>query len=232
MSLNDKTVVIHQPDFMPYLGFFHRLLQADLYVILDNVQFLKGGWHKRDKIKTAMGEDWITVGTRRCQVDTDICDVLIDPDDKWRQKHIKLFKHNYKKSVFFDEIFPTVEQLYAYQCDKMIDFNMRSIEMLLNFFDISINKTYASSLDVHGKSNDLNVAILKKTNAKIYLSGIGAKNYYDPRPYSDAGIIVKWQEFNHPVYPQLFGPFIPYLSSIDLLFNCGIEQSRKILRSC
>jgi hypothetical protein len=109
---------------------------------------------------------------------------------------------------------------------------MKSIEMLLFLFDIFVDKVFASSLDVHGKSNELLADILKTVDADIYLSGIGAKAYYDPAPYEAAGIRVAWQDFEHPVYPQQFGGFIPYLSSIDLLFNCGIEQSRRILRGC
>jgi hypothetical protein len=89
---------------------------------------------------------------------------------------------------------------------------------------------WASELPVEGKSNDLVVAILKQVGAKVYLSGVGARAYYDPAPFEQAGIKVLWQNFKHPVYPQLHGDFIPYLSSIDLFFNCGIEKSRAILR--
>ncbi|MDR0582894.1 MAG: WbqC family protein [Treponema sp.] len=227
------TAVIHQPDFMPYLGFFHRLLNADLYIILDTVQFLIRGWHRRDKIKTQNGEKWITVSTRKCPVDTNIKDVLLDPDDKWRQKHLRLFKQNYQKAPFFNEIFPYVQELYEYKCEKMMEFNMHSINIVSLLFDISINKILASTLNIiSGRNNELNVAILKEAGANIYLSGIGAREYYDPAPYKTAGIKVIWQNFKHPVYPQQFGEFIPYLSSVDLLFNCGIEESRKILRTC
>jgi hypothetical protein len=208
-------------------------LNADLYVILDTVQFIIRGWHRRDKIKTQKGEEWITVSTRKCPVDTNIKDVLLAPDDQWRQKHLRLFKQNYQKAAFFNEIFPYVQELYAYKCDKMIDFNMYSINMLSALFDISIKSILASTLNIiSGRNNELNVVILKAVGANVYLSGIGASDYYDPIPYEMAGIKVIWQNFEHPVYPQQFGEFIPYLSSIDLLFNCGIEESRKILRAC
>ncbi len=229
-----KIAVIHQPDFLPHLGFFHRLLIADLWVILDNVQFVSSSsrsWHKRDKIKTPYGEKWITVGVVKSPRITKISEVLI-ADDNWRHKNLNLIVENYRKAPFFKEIFLHIETLYSFKCEKLVNFNLKSIDMLLNLFAIKIESVFASSLEVTGKSNELLVNILKRVGATTYLSGIGAKAYYDPTPFEAADINVKWQNFKHPVYTQLYGEFIPYLSSIDLLFNCGIQKSREILRSC
>ena len=233
--MTKKTVVIHQPDFMPYLGFFQRLLYADLYVILDNVQFVnncKDSWHRRDKIKTPKGEQWFTVGIQKASLKTNICDILINKNDNWKIKHLNLINENYKKAPFYNEIFPYIKELYSFECDNLVEFNMKSIHMLFDLFAIKIKEVFASTLETTGKSNELLVDILQKVGADRYLSGVGAKAYFDSAPYDEAGIEVVWQDFIHPVYPQLFGPFVPYLSSIDLLFNCGIEESRKILRSC
>jgi hypothetical protein len=103
--------------------------------------------------------------------------------------------------------------------------------MLLRLFDISIPRVLSSSLEPLGHKNELLVDILRKVGASRYLSGVGARDYFDPVPFERAGIDVAWQEFEHPVYPQLHGEFMPYLSSIDMLFNCGTEESRRILRS-
>lgn len=228
----DKTVVIHQPDFMPYLGFFHRFLQSDLYVVLDNVQFVGSSrsWHRRDKIKTQNGWQWVTVSVEKTARDTKIKDVYLSKSDDWKVKNLNLIMENYKNALYFNEIFPYIKKMYDFQCEKMIDFNMKSIEMLMNLFDIHIEMCFASKLDAKGKSNELLVDILKKVDGKIYLSGTGAKDYYNPEPFEKNNIKVIWQEFNHPTYAQQYEGFIPYLSSVDLLFNCGIEQSRKILR--
>ncbi|MCF6184904.1 MAG: WbqC family protein [Bacteroidales bacterium] len=94
-----KTVVIHQPDFMPYLGFFHRLLNADLFVILDDVQFLRRGWHHRDKLKTSQGDSWFTLGLVKSFQDTKINSILLN-DENWKEKHLNLFKQNYKKAKY------------------------------------------------------------------------------------------------------------------------------------
>lgn len=230
-----KTVVIHQPDFLSYLGFFHRLILADLYVVLDNVQFVDGSsrsWHNRDKIKTPHGGKWITVSVKKAPRDTAINAMLLSDTVDWRKKNLSLITQHYKKAPFFQEIFPYLKELYRVQVQTLVDFNMQSIRILLDLFGITIKMKLASELATVGKGNELLVDILKKVDASQYLSGVGALDYYGPEPFENAGIKVVFQEFTHPVYPQLHGEFIPFLSSIDLLFNCGIEESREILRTC
>lgn len=233
MKKCDEIVVIHQPDFMPYLGFFDRLNKADIYVIFDNVQYVRSsrGWTSRDKIKTQKGERWITVGTKKAARDTAINRILLSEDFDWRDEHINLIRENYKNSPFYDEIIPYISELYSYKCEYMMDFNIESIKMLMKLFDIQIRFVMASDLQPEGKNNALIIDIMKRLGCKKYLSGVGARGYYVPELYEEAGIEVIWQNFAHPVYPQQFGAFIPYLSSIDMLFNCGIERSREILKS-
>ena len=224
-----KVVVIHQPDFLPYLGFFHRFLHADVFVVLDDVQFIRRGWHHRDKIKTMQGDSWITIGLMKSSQDTKINNIMLSDND-WKEKHLNLFRQNYKKSEYFNEVFFYLEDLYSHNFKKMIDFNLASIDMLMKLFDIRIQIELSSRYDIATKANNLLVDLLKNTDATHYLSGVGAKDYFKNKPFDEENIKVIWQEFTHPVYPQLYGKFIPYLSSIDLLFNCGIKESRKILR--
>ncbi|MDF2531603.1 MAG: WbqC-like family protein [Clostridia bacterium] len=226
-----KTVVIHQPDFLPYLGFFDRLLKSNLFVVFDDVQYVDRGWINRDKIKTPSGKKWITIGVQKASRDTKINDIKLAATD-WKDRHLSMIYENYRKAAYYDEVIPYVQALYDFECEMLIDFTMKSIVMLLELFDIKIDIVYASSLQATGKSNERLVSVLNKVQAAKYLSGIGARAYYQPMPFESAGIQVVWQEFHHPVYPQLYGEFIPYLSSMDLFFNCGIRQSREIIRSC
>jgi hypothetical protein len=226
-----KTVVIHQPDFLPHLGFFHKLLHADKLVILDDVQFLRRGWSHRDKIKTRNGEVWLTVGLKKSPQNSKINEMQLNNED-WKDKHLNLIRQNYKQAIYFQEIYPYIENLYSGIYDSLISFNLASINMLMNMFSIKIDLSYSSHFFLKSKSNQLLVDILCNEDATHYLSGIGAKDYYEKEPFSKAGIEVIWQDFRHPTYPQLFGEFTPYLSSIDLLFNCGIMQSKLILRGC
>ncbi len=229
-----KIVVIHQPDFMSYLGFFHRLLHADLFIVLDNVQFVGNSskaWTNRDKIKTQKGDQWLTVSVNKAPLNTNINEITINYNVDWQTKNLELLQQNYRKADFFDEIFPKIEALYSTRHEKLFDFNMKSIEMLNSFFDIRIDIVFSSDLKTTKTKSERLVELLKQVNATHYLSGIGAKDYHVDKPFENAGIEVIWQKFQHPVYKQLHGDFIPYLSSIDLLFNCGIEKSREILRS-
>ena len=234
--MKDKLVVIHQPDFMPYLGFFQRLIEADIYIVLDNVQYVRGtskAQTNRDKIKTVKGEQWINVGIQKSTFKSRINEIQLSKENQWRERSLNLIKENYRKADYFSEVYPYIEELYALECDRMIDFNMASIHMLIKLFGIDdIEIKYASELSVAGKSNELIINLVKAVACHRYLSGVGAKNYYIPELYEEAGIEVEWQKFEHPVYKQQFGEFIPYLSSIDLLLNCGIEQSREIIRNC
>ncbi len=227
-----KTVVIHQPDFMSYIGFFHRLLHADLFILLDHVQFVthsSRSWTHRDKIKTPNGERWLTISVVKAPGDTPI-NLIELADNNWREQNLNLLRENYRKAPYFSEVFPRVEALYNIPCKRLAEFNVASIQMFMEWFDIDIPIIYSSAMQPEGKKNELLVGLLQQVGATGYLSGVGARDYFEEGPFAAAGIHVRWQEFKHPVYRQQFGEFIPYLSSIDLFFNCGIEQSREILR--
>lgn len=229
-----KTVVIHQPDFLSHLGFFHRLLRADLYVALDHVQFVNGtsrSWTHRDKIKTPRGAQWLTVSVRKAPRDTPINKIELS-ETGWRAQNLNLIRENYRDAPHFDQIFAEIEKLYALPCSGLVELTMASIDMLLQLFDIAIPNVSSSSLQPAGHKNELLVNLLRKVGATHYLSGVGARDYFLSDPFTEAGIKVLWQDFKHPVYPQLHGEFAPYLSSIDMLFNCGVDRSREILRTC
>ena len=108
---------------------------------------------------------------------------------------------------------------------------LASIDLLGDMLGVGVPRKLSSELSPAGGRNEMLVDLLQKVGATHYLSGIGARAYFDPAPYAAAGIEVLWQDFSHPVYPQLHGEFVPNLSAIDMLFNCGIKQSREILRS-
>jgi hypothetical protein len=230
-----KTVVIHQPDFLPHLAFFHRFLQADLYVVLDTVQYVDGtsrSWMNRDKIKTPKGERWLTVSVKNAPRGTPIREIELSTATDWRADNLNLLRENYRHAAGFAEIYPRIEALYRRDCRLLADFNLRSIELLLDLLGIRIPLIMAHDLRPAGTKNALLVDLLRKVGATRYLSGPGARAYLDPAPFEAAGIEVRWHEFRHPLYPQLHGEFVPFLSSIDLLLNCGAGESAKLIRSC
>ena len=231
--MNKKIVVIHQPDFVPYLGFFHRFLYADFYIALDHVQYVNGSnraWTNRDKIKTAQGEKWLTISVKKAPRYTAINQIQLSPDTDWRQNNLHLLKQNYRNAPFYGELMPEIESLYARPFHLLRDFNMASIEMLMDLLDVRISWVWSSRLEPIGTKNELLVDLLKKVSATHYLSGGGARDYFQPESFATAGIEVIWQDFTPPKYMQQFGEFVPYLSALDVLFNYGRTDSREILR--
>jgi hypothetical protein len=228
-----KTVVIHQPDFMPYLGFFQRFLKADLYIVLDHVQFVNGtsrSWSHRDKIKTAAGERWLTLSVKKTACDTPINRIELSDSVDWIKDNLNLLTQNYRKAPHYAKIMPVVEALYRSPPRLLADFNLRSIEMLMDLLDVRVPMVLSSSLEPNGHKNELLIDLLGKVGATHYLSGTGARDYMSPDLFRNAGVEVLWQEFTHPVYTQQFGDFVPYLSALDALFNCGADGARKLIR--
>jgi hypothetical protein len=229
-----RTVVIHQPDFLPWLGFFARFLKADLFIALDHVQFVSGtsrSWTHRDRIKTAAGPRWLSLSVKRAPLGTPINEVLLSPEHAWRRANLDLLRENYQQGPHFQAVFPRIEALYGAEHVRLVEMTLASIDLLCELLDLRVERKLSSELAPVGARNDMLVDLLKKSGATRYLSGQGARAYFEPAPFAAAGIEVVWQEYVHPVYPQPHGGFVPMLSTIDMLFNCGIQRSRELIRS-
>lgn len=231
-GMSEKTAVIHQPDFLPHLGFFHRLLRTDIFIILDHVFLSKSGWVHRDKIKTPQGEQWITIPVKKTGLQPLICEAEIDYNPHYG-KIQKLLHAHYSHAPFFKEIYPPLREVLERRQTRLVDLNLGLLNLALNWFDIRIEKIeFSSTLGIATRKSQMNADLVAAAGGTVYLSGPGAKAYHEDAPFSRAGLTVAWQDFHHPVYQQQHGSFIPYLSCIDLFFNCGIDNSQKILRSC
>lgn len=221
---------IHQPDFAPYLGFFHRLLSTKQFIILDDVQFIRRGWQHRDYIKGQNGSVWLTLSLQKGDYHQTISEVSLSKDSKWIEANLNLIKSSYSKSKYFSEIYPKIEAIYHAGHIRMMDFNLAIINLALDYFEIKVNMSYASEYAITTSSSQRLVDLVSAVGGDVYLTGIGSKDYLDEALFSRAGISVMWQEFKHPTYSQLYGEFEPMLSCLDILFNCG-RESASILRS-
>lgn len=213
---------------MPWLGYFDKIVRSETFVFLDNVQFKKNEFQNRNKIKTAQGWMWLTVPVLY-KYPEQIDEVKINNGIDWRKKHLRTLEINYQKSSYFHDLFPEVQRFYAGDSASISEVNRESVLMLLRILGVQREIAIASALGhLPEEPSERLAAICEYMRADTYLSGAGGRTYLDLEPFSKRGIDVVFQEFNHPLYHQLYGDFIPNLTLLDLLFNCGLD-SLKIL---
>ena len=224
-------VVIHQPSYLPWLGFFDRVAQSDVYVVLDTVQYDKHGWRNRNRIKTPAGPQWLTVPIlTRHRPGLSVGDAMIDPHVPWSRKHVNALRANYARAPYGARYLDPLAELLHRPWQRLLEVTTALDEFLFRALGMHPRRVPASTLgDLTASSaSDRLAVICRKLGATEYLSPDAAKDYLDPEPFQRVGVAVRFHGYRHPVYPQLHGPFTPSLSIVDLLMNCG-DQSFAIL---
>ncbi|MCR4345087.1 MAG: WbqC family protein [Candidatus Scalindua sp.] len=221
-------ITIHQPQYLPWLGYLDKIDKADVFVILDNVQFKKNEWQNRNRIKTAQGCQWITVPVLY-RFPEKIDEVRINNKANWGRKHLQALITNYSKSIYFDNYKIFFEDIFSRSWDRLVDINVAIIKFLISALDLKTKLVIASDLKLREEPTERLIDICKTLNGNKYLAGKDGNKYMDLELFEKEGIEVIFQDFKHPVYNQLFGDFEPYMSAVDLLFNCG-DNSLEILR--
>ncbi len=226
-------VSIHQPNYLPWLGFFDKIKQSDVFVIFDDVQFPRGKKHfgHRNKIKTLSGDKWLTVPISNKSNLVSFNDTIINYDTEWNKEHIRLIELFYSKTPYFDKYFPNLLDIISIEHKSLTELSVSLIKYFLKELNIKTQLKYSSEIsdsDLYGSDKIFN--ILEKLNTTQYItgSGSGSMRYIDESGFNERDIKLKWQHYEHPHYNQLNGAFIPYMSIIDLLFNEG-EKSRRII---
>ena len=224
-------VTIHQPEHLPWLGFFDKVSHVNMYVLLDNVQFRKNYFQNRNRIRTQNGFTWLTVPvmTRGLSLQA-INEIAIDnrTNPRWRQKIWTTLEQSYGRAEYWKEHERFFEQVYGKEWTSLCDLNEALIRYLLDAFSINVKIVKASDLGVAGKGSELLLNICRELKADIYFSGISGRDYLHLSQFSSSSIEVRFQEFHHPIYRQLHEPFLPCMSGVDLLFNYG-PKGRKVL---
>ena len=228
-------VAIHQPNFLPWVGYFHKISLVDSFVFFDDVQFPRGkSFGNRVKIKTNNGSLWLTVPVLSKSDLVDFNEILINNTFPWQRKIMKTIELSYKKAKFFDEYHDGFSAILMSDYEKLTDLNVALIRYLSDMLGLNITFHISSEITCYAglKTEEKILGILKHLEATVYVSGSGAGSarYIDEERFRSENIKIEWQKFRSPVYPQLWGLFIPDLSIIDLLFNCG-DESLEILRN-
>lgn len=223
-------ITIHQPEHLIWLGLVDKISRADTFVILDNVQFRKNYFQNRNKIRTEKGWTWLTIPVKKHPLDTKISEIEISYNQDWIEHYLGLIKNNYREAKYFSWFYPGLEKIILKKYRYLLNLNLKLIKYILKQFEVKTKIIRNSELklpEIKGGSKTV-LEICRTLSADIYLSGISGKDYLDLPAFESSGIKVIFQEFCHPAYKQLRDPFIPCMSSIDLLFNYG-PKSKDIL---
>lgn len=230
--MTELTAAIHQPNFFPWLGYFDKIARADVFVVLDDVQYQKtgGSWSNRVKLLVSGQERWLTAPIRRPPHGVASINELQWADGPWREKVLRTIVMNYRACHHFAATMAVVEPLVMNDDASVAGYNMTAIKALCGELGLSTNLILASGFRLDSQSNERLIELCGKVGATSYLAGGGATGYQDDSLFQSAGIAVRYQSFQHPVYPQKGSQsFIAGLSIIDALMNCGVHGTRQLL---
>lgn len=214
-------VAVHQPQYLPWIGYFDKMRRADVFCYLDDVQYKKNEWQNRNRIKTAQNWQWLTVPVRY-RFPEKINEVQINNTIRWNKKHLQALVTNYSRAPYFNAYISIFEDVFSDAWDLISDLNIHLIERLKDALQLQEKNTIISSqLELRQEPTERLIDICKALGADTYLAGQGAADYMDLTRFEKNGLKVIMQDFKHPVYPQLFKEFQSHLSIVDLLFNCG-----------
>jgi len=223
--------VILQPSYIPWRGYFDQVRKADMFIFYDDVQYDKHGWRNRNQIKTSQGKQWLTipVHSRGAQVEKiSINNIRIAQKHSWNVDHFKTLQFAYNKAPYFKKYLPLLEQFYYRQDEFLADFTIDFTIALARELGIMHTRFMRSSeLDgIDGQKTDRLVQILKRVGATHYISGPSAQDYIESEKFAAANITLEYMQYDYPEYPQLYPPYDPFVSVLDLLFMLGSDASK------
>ena len=225
------TLTAHQPVYIPWLGLFHKIFLAEKFCIFDIAQYQVKDYNNRNYIKTHQGEIWLSVPVEsKNHFEKKICDIKII-ENGWRKKHFKSIELAYKKASYYNDYIEGLEQVLIGKNQVFLtDLNTDILKFMLEAFEINIPMLKASDFDFNGSKSDLVLDMCVKLGANKYIFGSQGRNYADIDAFQNNNVTPYFQDYNHPVYKQLHGSFLPNMSALDLLFNEG-PRSKEIILS-
>ena len=218
-------IAIHQPNYLPYLGFFDKMARSDIFVIYDDAQFEKGEFQHRNRIRIYHGWKWLTVPVEKKHVPINEIkiknEVATWKGVRWADAHFKDIRDNYTDTPYYSLYEEEIEMIYRKRYDKLVELNMELINFLKKGFGIDAKMMFSSELSFTSKSTERLVEIVEALSGDVYLSGSKGHDYLDMTLFELKGIKVEFQDFTHPVYKQRYERFEPNMAAIDALFNVG-----------
>ena len=223
-------VGIIQSSYIPWRGYFDFIDSVGLFIFHDDLQYTKGDWRNRNKIKTSQGWRWLSVPVHYRNTSQLICETEIDYSKKWQRSHINNFKANYSKSPFFEDALELLEEGLTYADPTISQLNIRLIKLICAYLQITTPLVMSSDYCVSGEKTERLINLLNKAGATVYLSGPTAKGYLDENLFRENGTRLEYKTYDYPPYPQLWGEFVGTVTVLDLIANTGPE-ARRFLKS-
>jgi hypothetical protein len=225
-------VAIHQPHYLPWLGYLHRMAQVDLFILLDHVQFERRDRQNRGQIRVGGEARWLSVPVSQRSQKERIIDKQVDNADPrpWGPIHFSTLRHAYSQAEHFRTYAAALKSILEARWERLVDLNRATLDFMRDAFEIRTPLARSSELGVEGAKSELILNLCRAVGADRLLAGFGgSRRYLDVEAFARQGVRVEWHEFKHPEYAQCGPqPFIAGLTALDLLFNCG-PRSRSIL---
>jgi hypothetical protein len=222
-------VGIHQPNYLPYLGFFDKLKKSDIFVIYDDAQFNKGDFQHRNRIRIYHGWKWLTIPVEKKRIPINEIKIKKEIEKEgifWQKTHFQEIHDNYKKASYYLDFEEELHKIYEHEYEMLIDINIKLIDFLMKSFEINTEIVYSSDFGLNSKSTEKLVDLVSAIGGDVYLSGPMGKDYLDLRLFKERNIEVTFQDFKHPTYQQQYEGFEPNMSAIDVLLNTGPKVGR------
>lgn len=227
-------VAAHQPHYLPWLGYLDKLAKADVFVVMDDLQFEQANFQNRNRLKLNDGAHWVTVPLVTAPQTARICDRRVDNAGlggrhHWQHRTWRTLRVHYGRAPYFARYAPELEEVYARRWDSLVELDLHMLDLARRWLGITTPILRASSLELAGARTERILELCAKVGAKVYLSGRGGSaDYLDTAALARGGVATMWQHFTHPVYPQRYAGlgFVSHLGFLDLVLNCGPVAAR------
>ncbi|MDD5240731.1 MAG: WbqC family protein [Sulfuricella sp.] len=219
-------VGIIQSNYIPWRGYFDFIASVDLFLFHDDLQYTKGDWRNRNKIKTKNGLKWITVPVNYAHTNQLICDTTIDYHQKWWRDHLNQFRENYFIAPCYGDICEILEKSLPRNIQTISELNISLIKNICGYLKINTPMLMTSEFEPEGSKSERLVSILRKAGASTYVSGPAADGYLEKELFKKSGICIEYKSYDYPEYPQLHGAFEPRVTVLDVIANCGEKASQ------
>lgn len=229
--MRDNIVVVgHQPQYLPYLGILNKISKADIFIMVDHVQFVKKYFHNRSYIKVNELPVLLTIPVlTKGKFKAPISEIEINYDINWVRKHLRSMQLGYSKAKYFNSYYGDIEGIYLNKYNKLSDLTSALLTYFIREFELVEDIRYSSTMNITGSKTEMLIQLAHAVDGATYLSGKGARDYVDEDLLSGSDVKHEFCDFTHPQYPQLGSGFLEGMGCVDLLFNCGKDGRKCVL---